>query len=599
MREKIIGIDLGTTNSEVAIVENGHVKVIPDPTGQKILPSVVGLASDGALLIGESARNQYVLYPERTVLSIKRKMGGTEKVLLGPIAYTPQEISALILKQLKKRAEAYLQCPIHKAVITVPAYFSDAQRQATQAAGKLAGLEVVRILNEPTAAALAYEAQNPASKRILVYDLGGGTFDVSVVSLQDQVVEVLASGGNNHLGGDDFDAKIEEFIHEHLRQQGVSMTGALQAQARIRRAAEQAKIRLSDHPFAPIEEEYLLADQGKQSKPVHLSLELSREYYHTLIRGYIEETLQCVSQVLQSAGLVPADIDEILLVGGSTKTPLIAERLEQIFQQPPRAAVDPELCVAMGAAIQAAMIAGEPCSAVLVDVTPYTFGISCVGVLEGVVHPHLYKPIIRKNTPLPVTKSEVFCTTFDFQEAVKISIYQGEHLEAEQNIKMGEFIVEGLRKVPAGNPLVVNFKLDLDGVLQVTTEEKETHLKKKITIQRAMSLLSETPERSAGQHRLQSWLEEMPPIIAIADQSPANGVDDAHLVNVNPHHQKVWDLIAAAEEALDTLSPTDQEDVVLLLEQIKEALHENQQSHLRALLEKLSDMLFYLDVAIP
>jgi len=584
---KIIGIDLGTTNSEVAVVQNGQVIVIDDH-GRKILPSAVGLAPDGAVIVGDAARNQYIVHPERTILSIKRKMGGAEKVMLGDVAYTPQEISAIILKQLKKRAEAYLQTPVNKAVITVPAYFSDAQRQATREAGELAGLEVVRIINEPTAAALAYEVQNQTSKRILVYDLGGGTFDVSVVSLQNQVVEVLATGGNNRLGGDDFDAKIEDFIHQYLKQQGIDTTGALQARARIKRAAETAKIRLSDHPFALIEEEYLLADQGK---PVHLSLELSREHYQTLIQGYIDETLQCVSQVLRSAGLMPADIDEILLVGGSTNTPVISERLEEIFRQPPRRVVDPELCVAMGAAIQAAIIAGEPCSAVLVDVTPYTFGTSCVGLLGGFFYPKVYKPIIRKNTPLPVTKSEVFFTMVDQQEAVEVLVYQGEEEDAENNIKIGEFLVEGLQKAPAGNPIVVNFKLDLDGVLQVTAEEKKSHLKKKITIHRAMSSFAQAEERSAAAKRLQQLFDEALPESAAIDNE---AIPDKN----NPTHSEASRLIAAAEKALDRLSPSDQEDVVQLLEQIKEALKGGQSTGLPALLEKLSDMLFYLDVAV-
>jgi len=314
MKESIIGIDLGTTNSEVAIVEDGRARVIGDETKRRILPSVVSIAEDGTLLVGEPARNQYVLYPERTVRSIKRKMGSDESVDLAGQKYTPQEISAIILKRLKAIAEADLGHSVKKAVITVPAYFSDAQRQATREAGEIAGLEVVRMINEPTAAALAYEAGHQGQRRILIYDLGGGTFDVSVVSMEDAVVEVLASHGNNFLGGDDFDDKVVNFITDHLKaHHGVDVREMRRVMARIRRIAESAKIALSDAPYIRIEEEYLTEKNGT---PVHLSLELSREEYEALITPFIDETLTAVHTALQGAGLTASAIDEILLVGG-------------------------------------------------------------------------------------------------------------------------------------------------------------------------------------------------------------------------------------------------------------------------------------------
>ncbi|NBT86567.1 MAG: heat-shock protein Hsp70, partial [Alphaproteobacteria bacterium] len=310
MNDVIIGIDLGTTNSEVAVVQNGKLAVI-DSSGNKIIPSAVGLSPEGEILIGEVAKNQYELYPENTILSIKRLMGTDERILLGNVAYSPQEISSMILKHLKMMAEKHLNQKVSKAVITVPAYFSDAQRQATREAGELAGLEVVRIINEPTAAALAYGLENTDEKIILVYDLGGGTFDVSLVSLQTYVVEVLASMGNNYLGGDDFDREIEKFIHKSLMKEGIDINSSSQAKARIRRAAEKAKITLSDHPFVLIEEEYLIDNKGK---PYHLSLELSREEYQEMIMPFIEETLESVQKALDSANLMASDVDEVLLV---------------------------------------------------------------------------------------------------------------------------------------------------------------------------------------------------------------------------------------------------------------------------------------------
>ncbi|OQW94965.1 MAG: heat-shock protein Hsp70, partial [Beggiatoa sp. IS2] len=367
MTEIIIGIDLGTTNSEVAIVQGGQVIVIGDALGQKILPSFVGIGENNEILVGEPARNQYVLYPERTIKSVKRKMGEDIKLEMGDQSYSPQEVSAIILKRLKNIAEDYLKQPVQKAVITVPAYFSDAQRQATREAGKIAGLDVVRVINEPTAAALVYEAAQKEHKRVLVYDLGGGTFDVSVVSIEEDVVEVVASHGNNHLGGDDFDQKLVEHILKFLSEkQGVDIKTDRKALARINRAAEAAKRALSDKPYVTVEEEYLTEQEGM---PVNLSIELERYEYEKMISSYIEETLESVHTALEDAKLIAADIDEIVLVGGSTRTPLVGQRLKEEFGLAPKSGVDPDLCVAMGAAMQAARIAGDTVSSVLVDIT--------------------------------------------------------------------------------------------------------------------------------------------------------------------------------------------------------------------------------------
>lgn len=378
MTETIIGIDLGTTNSEVAIVRDGRVEVIEVAPGVRILPSVVGVADDGTLLVGEAARNQYVLHPERSVRSIKRRMGELDAVQMAGKDYSAQEISAMILRRLREIAEAHTGETLTRAVITVPAYFSDAQRQATREAGEIAGLEVMRIINEPTAAALAYESCHSGARKALVYDLGGGTFDVSVVNLESDVVEVLASHGNNHLGGDDFDEKLVSFAVEHLRTKNtIDVRDNAVAMARLQRAAETAKITLSEQPYASLSEEYL---SEKDGVPVHLSLEISRSDYEDMIEPFVAETLAAVHVALSGAGLTVSEINEILLVGGATRTPLVQRRLEEELGLQPRAEVDPDLCVAMGAAIQAAVIAGAQAPTVLVDVTPYTFGTSAWGL---------------------------------------------------------------------------------------------------------------------------------------------------------------------------------------------------------------------------
>jgi molecular chaperone DnaK (HSP70) len=578
MNEPIVGIDLGTTNSEVAIVQQGRVVVIPDEAGRKILPSFVGLGEQGEVLVGEAAKNQYVLYPERTVKSIKRKMGQDMKVEMADQQYTPQEISAIILKRLKGVAEAYLHVPVNKAVITVPAYFSDAQRQATREAGEIAGLDVVRIINEPTAAALSYEASQKAKKRILVYDLGGGTFDVSVVDIQDNVVEVLASHGNNHLGGDDFDQKIVDRLIYHLKDvQQVDVTQSRRALARLMRVAEKAKIALSDHPFVTIEEEYLIEKEGV---PINLSLELSRHDYEGMIEDYVEETLEVVHIAMNSANLTVSDIDEVLLVGGSTRTPLVKRRLEEEFRQQPRGEVDPDLCVATGAAIQAAMIGGEnvAASAVLVDITPYTYGTSALGELNGELYPYMYVPIIHKNAPLPINKTEVFYTTFDNQEVVEVRIFQGEDPDALNNIQIGEFMVEGLSRVPAGNPILLSLELDLDG------REKRTGLEKTIVIDNAISRFEHTEMANAKQRMKEIFGET----VIEGDYTVQENEQNHALVQARA-------LVEKAQRMLENASAEDKEDMVNLIETINDAIAKKDFSSLKDAVEQLSDILYYLE----
>jgi molecular chaperone DnaK (HSP70) len=589
MQEIIIGIDLGTTNSEVAIVENDRVTII-ETAGKKLLPSFVGLADDDKILVGEPAKNQYILYPERTVKSIKRRMGQDETVSLGETAYSPQEISAMILRQLKSNAEAYLGHAITKAVITVPAYFSDAQRQATREAGEIAGLDVVRIINEPTAAALSYEARHQGRKRILVYDLGGGTFDVSVVSIQDDVVEVLASHGNNHLGGDDFDAKLVGYIVDHLQQQDIDISTSRRAMARITRAAETAKIALSDQPYFTIEEEYLI---DHNAAPYNLSLEIDRHDYETMIEPYIDETLEAVHIALKGADLTVSDLDEILLVGGATRTPLVTRRLEQELGITPRSEVDPDLCVASGAAIQAAMLAGDEVSAILVDVTPYTFGTSALAELDGNFYPFCFVPIIKKNTPIPVSKSDVVYTTFDGQDEAMVHVYQGEDHDALNNIEIGKFMIEGLSDVPAGNPVIMRFSLDIDGILQVTAQEKNTGLEKSIRIDNAIGRFQEGELRTARERINQLFHEdEQTTIVEVGEKTTDVGTKPTatqHLV------VQARALIEKAERMLDEAGDDDREDLINLIEALKDRLSSEKYAELPDTMDELSDILFYLE----
>jgi molecular chaperone DnaK (HSP70) len=585
MSDEIVGIDLGTTNSEIAVYRDGRPEVLVDELGRKILPSVVGVGEAGDLLVGEEARNQFVLYPERTVRSIKRRMGSGEKVQLAEHEYTPQEISAIILKRLKDIAERRLGRSVSKAVITVPAYFSDTQRQATREAGEIAGLEVVRIINEPTAAAMVYEATQHQGKRILVYDLGGGTFDASIVRIESGVVEVISSHGNNHLGGDDFDHKIVEHVLDHLKiKQGVDISDQPKAMARVLRSAEAAKKQLSDHPFARIEEEYLAESAGK---PVHLSLELSREDYEDMIAPFIEETLGAVHIALESASLTSSQIDEILLVGGATRTPMVRRRLRESFGKEARGEVDPDLCVAMGACVHGAAIAGVDVSAVLVDVTPYTFGTSALGELNGEMYPYTYVPIIAKNTAIPVRKSEVFFTVVDDQSSVEVRIFQGEKADAIENIQLGEFRVEGLSKAPSGNPIIIDLALDRDGILNVSAKEKRTGLERRITIDRATSRYDKDELRDA-RHRIAELFD--------AEEDAEHPPSSPDLAAGTAGDADVMELIAKAQAKLDTALDEDRAELKALIEMIKGCEERGDATGRNEASAQIRDLLFYLEV---
>jgi molecular chaperone DnaK len=494
---KIVGIDLGTTNSSVAVVIDGKPQIIPDEYGQKLLPSVVGISPEEEFLVGQAARNQYILYPEQTVRSIKRKMGSDYEVELAGKRYKPQEISAFILRKLKKMAEDFLGEAVEKAVITVPAYFSDAQRQATKDAGEIAGLEVVRIINEPTAAALAYGADKGEDGLLLVYDLGGGTFDVSIVEIQHGVIEVRATHGNNHLGGDDFDQKIAETLAATFKEDtSIDLSDDRKAMARLNRAAENAKITLSDRPLTQVTEEFL-AKKGIRAR--HLDTEFSRAELNDLIQEMVNSTVDLLRNAVVDAGIKVGDLNKVLLVGGSTRIPLVQEVVETVTSKPSHGEINPEEVVALGAAIQAAIIAGEPIEAILVDVTPFSLGIEVVDFSLGRLMPDRYSVIIKRNTPIPVSKSEIYSTLFPEQKKVNVKVYQGENRIASINTLLGDFMIEGFKPNKDGSSpaFIVTFDFDINGILHVTARNKQSSKEEKITIQASKERLTEAEKERA------------------------------------------------------------------------------------------------------
>ena len=593
MADIIVGIDLGTTNSEVAALVDGKVEVLASD-GEQIMPSYVGLSPEGQLLVGTPARNQYILYPERTVKSIKRLMGSDQRVVLGEQTYSPAEISALILRALKTRAEAALGAPVTRAVITVPAYFSDAQRQATRDAGEIAGLEVVRILNEPTAAALAYGADRQEDRTVLVYDLGGGTFDVSLVQVHGEITEVLASHGNTHLGGDDFDQLLLDFVHERFRAAGgPDLRADRRAMSRLLHAVEEAKKRLSFEPYAQIREEHLAERAGV---PVHLDLEVSREEYEDLIRHLIEGTLDSVHQALADAGKRPDQVDDILLVGGATRTPLISRLLEEKTGLVPRQDLHPDLCVALGAGVLAARLAGHDVDRVLVDISPYSFGPSHLGFRHGVPYEHCYHPIIARNTPLPVSRTDSYFTIVDNQEAWRVSIYQGDDPDALNNILVGQFLIEGLSRVPAGNEILCRMDLDLDGILRVTATEKRTGLAKHITIEGATTALSEDEIAQARRRTAELFGDEDEDDLD-ADDAVVEG-EFTEAGDGRDHRVRISEARALLERSrrlLDKMTAEDREEAIALHEQLEAAMGAQDWDQLREASTDLADLLFYVE----
>lgn len=470
---KVIGIDLGTTNSCMAVMEGGEPVVIPSAEGGRTTPSVVAFSKNGERMVGQVAKRQAVANPDRTVTSIKRRMGTDYKVSIDDKQYTPQEISAMILQKMKADAEAYLGEKVEKAVITVPAYFSDSQRQATKDAGKIAGLEVLRIINEPTAASLAYGLEKGEDHTILVYDLGGGTFDVSILELGDGVFEVKATSGNNKLGGDDFDERVVNWMAENFKKdQGVDLRNDRMAMQRLREAAEKAKIELSGLTSTAINLPFITAVNGE---PRHLDMTLTRAKFEEITADLVEATVGPTKRALQDAGLEPKDIDKVILVGGSIRIPAVQEMVKRVIGKEPFKGVNPDEVVAVGAAIQAGVLVGEVKDIVLLDVTPLSLGLETLG---GV-----FTRIIDRNTTIPTSKSQIFSTAADNQTAVDIHVLQGERPMAADNVTLGQFRLDGIPPAPRGIPQIeVTFDIDANGIVHVSAKDKGTGKEQKVTI---------------------------------------------------------------------------------------------------------------------
>ena len=592
MNELIVGIDLGTTNSALAVVRDGGTQVVPIH-GQPTLPSCVGLDPTGKLIVGQAARNQLVAAPDSTVLSIKRRMGEDVRIKLGEREFSPEEISSFILRELKVEGQKALGRPISKAVITVPAFFNERQRKATQVAGDLAGLEVVRIINEPTAAALAYGAGQTDDHTMLVYDLGGGTFDVSLVLVEQGVVEVKASHGDTHLGGDDFDQLlVNHALAEFQKQHSLDLRQVPTVLRRLKLVLEQAKCRLSDEPFAHVREEYLSGSH-------HLELEIPREEYERMIQPYLDKTLTCVHQSLADARLTQKDLDKVMLVGGSTRTPLVQRLLRERLELEPRWEISPDLIVAMGAAIQGAIIAGESRHSILVDITPHTFS-TAVADTSNFTPRLICSPIIHRNTPLPASKSEVFFTLFDGQDLIHVTAYQGENPLPEDNALIGEFQVEGLSDVPAGNPVVIHFDLDLNGMLKVTASEKQTNLAKSVTMD----------TRRAGRVvNLDEARRNIASLVAATEAAAPDGVDAVQdipakpVAAASPNAEGPEQLLVTAKdlrkrgEALlqKNINPDDASEISALLHDSATAIANRDWAILSDKNNTLSDLIFYLE----
>ncbi|MBM6897123.1 molecular chaperone DnaK [Pseudoflavonifractor capillosus] len=545
---KIIGIDLGTTNSCVSVMEGGEAVVIPNAEGNRTTPSVVAFSKDGERMVGQVAKRQAITNPDRTVISIKREMGTDYKVDIDGKKYTPQEISAMILQKLKADAEAYLGQTVTEAVITVPAYFTDAQRQATKDAGKIAGLEVKRIINEPTAAALAYGVDKESDQKIMVYDLGGGTFDVSVLEVGDGVIEVLATAGNNRLGGDDFDKCIMDWMAaEFKKAEGIDLTGDKVAMQRLKEAAEKAKIELSGVTSTSINLPYITADA---TGPKHLELTLTRAKFNELTAHLVEATTGPVRQAMSDAGLKSSDLHKVLLVGGSSRIPAVQEAVKKITGLEGFKGINPDECVAMGAAIQGGVLVGDVKGLLLLDVTPLSLGIETMG---GVM-----TKLIERNTTIPAKKSQIFTTAADNQTSVEVHVLQGEREMAQYNKTLGRFHLDGIAPARRGVPQIeVTFDIDANGIVNVTAKDMGTGKEQNITITSSTNMSKEDVEKAVRE----------------AEQFAAEDARRKEEVDTrNQADQMVYQTEKTLEEMGDKLDGADKANIEGELNKVKEAL---------------------------
>lgn len=562
---KIIGIDLGTTNSCVAIMEGGSTTVIPNAEGARTTPSVVSIKDNGEIIVGEIAKRQAITNPTSTILSIKTHMGSDYKVDIHGKQYTPQEISAMILKKLKSDAESYLGEKVTEAVITVPAYFTDAQRQATKDAGVIAGLDVKRIINEPTAAALAYGLEKAGKEeKVLVFDLGGGTFDVSILEIADGVIEVISTSGNNHLGGDNFDdAVIKYLVEEFKKESGIDLSNDKMAYQRLKDAAEKAKKELSTLMEAHISLPFITMDA---TGPKHLDIKLTRAKFNDLTRDLVEATQVPTKDALKAAGLNPSDIDEILLVGGSTRIPAVQEWVESYFGKKPNKGINPDEVVAEGAAIQGGVLMGDVKDVLLLDVTPLSLGIETLG---GV-----FTKIIERNTTIPVKKSQVFSTAVDNQPAVTINVLQGERAKAADNHKLGEFNLEGIPAAPRGIPQIeVTFDIDANGIVHVSAKDLGTGKESTVTISGSTNLSSDEIER-------------------MKKDAEANEAEDKKFKELVETRNKADMLIASTEKSIkdyaEKVTEDEKKSIEAAIEELKSVKDGEDKDAIDAAIEKLS-----------